>query len=86
MRLTRDPVRLHELGLEDGPDAVRAFAAIANEPDSAARQPLDRRDADILLEAPGDHRAFVKAEKQRSAHDLALRLAAARASRAVEYR
>ena len=62
MRLTCYSIRLHELAFENGSDAMRTFAPVANEPDSAAGQPFDCGDADLLLEAAGNDRAFIKVE------------------------
>jgi len=57
-----------------------AFAAHADEADSAAGQALDRGDADLFGEAAGDDLALVEADEEDAANDFSSRLAAARAS------
>jgi hypothetical protein len=84
MRLAHDRVRIEQFRLEYRPDALRAFAAVADETDSARGEPLDCGHADLLLAAPGDHLLLVEAEVECAAHDLAFRFAAAKASWALE--
>ena len=65
-------------------DDLRTGGASADEAHPTADQPLDRRHANLGLEAPGDHFAFVERKQDCPAYDLAPRLAAATASLALE--
>ena len=84
MGLARNPAGLQQLPLEHGPDPLRAIAAVADEPDAAARKPLDRRHRDALFETTGDYFPLAEREIDDAGQDLASRLAAASASRALE--
>lgn len=73
-----------QVAFERMPDPLCAVAAHAYKAHAAAGQPLDRRNADLILEAPGDDLALVQVDIDSAAHDLAFRFAAASASRALE--
>lgn len=83
MWLPLNSLPVQQLRPEYGPDALGAFAALADKPDSSTGKALKRRHPDLLLEAAGHDLAFVELQKEGPAHDLAFRLAAARASRAL---
>jgi hypothetical protein len=60
---------------------VRTSAAVADEADAPACEPFDGRNANLLIQAFGYDLPFIEVDKERAAHFLAPRLAAATASR-----
>jgi hypothetical protein len=84
VRLANDGARVDEVLLEYRSHALGAVAAVANEAYSASGQSLNGRDSDLLSETCGDYLALFEAEIKGPAHGFAFRLAAARASRALE--
>jgi hypothetical protein len=84
MPLARDMIVIKQLRLERLADLLATVDAHAHQPDAPCRQSLDRRNADLPLEAFGHDLTLVEPEKDGAAHVLAFRLAAARASRAFE--
>src|SRR5206468_10878151 len=64
-RLALDQMLLERLAHQ-----LRAGAAPADQAHAAADQALDRRDADLGLEAVRDHLAFVERQQDRAAHAL----------------
>ena len=85
MPLAHD-LALDQVTLKCAQHGACPFAAVANEADAAAREPLDRGDADLLLEASGHNLSIVQIDKERPAHFFSARRAAAMASLAFEYR
>src|SRR6478735_1167835 len=74
------PVRL---ALQLAPHFLGSVAAHANEPDTAGRQSLDCRNADLLIEARRNHLGLIQGHQKHPAHGLVTRLAAAIASLAL---
>ncbi len=83
MPLARDLTVIKQLGFERLAHQRGAVTTHAYQPYAAARQSLDRRDADLPLQAFGYDLALVETKVNSPAHDN-FRLAAAKASLTFE--
>src|SRR6478735_9890594 len=72
-----------QVALQLAPHFLGSVAAHANEPDTAGRQSLDCRNADLLIEARRNHLGLIQGHQKHPAHGLVTRLAAAIASLAL---